>query len=467
LVIKFGTSGWRGIISDDFTFDGVRRAAQAISDYAKRKERALLKNGLLIGYDTRFLSEKYAYACAEVISSNGLRVVLTKRDTPTPVISYEIIKKKFAGGINITASHNPPNYNGIKFSPSWGGPALPETTKMIEALANNPGIRVKAGDSSRIRMEDFCEDYLKDIRNKVDMKLIKKAGIKAGMDPLYGTGRGYLDVLLRECCRKVMVFHDYRDALFGGSSPEPAPEKLQELISAIRSQNLTLGLSTDGDADRFGILDRDGTFLTPNEVLSMLLLYLKKSRGWKGCVVRSVATTHLIDRIAVKYGISIRETPVGFKYIGEIMVKEPMIIGGEESGGLTVLGHVPEKDGILACMLMLEMSASEKKSFRDILKGIYKEVGYVTTGRDNIRLEENAKTRLIVKLRDDPPKAFGAFEVSNINTTDGFKFLLKGGSWLMIRLSGTEPLVRCYTEADSAVKLKALRMAGAKFIGAI
>ncbi len=467
MAIKFGTSGWRGVISDDFTFDGVRKAAQAISDYSKTKEKRFLKNGLIVGYDTRFLSEKYALACAEVISSNGIKAVLTKRDTPTPVISYEIIKKKFAGGINITASHNPPDYNGIKFSPSWGGPALPETTKMLEALANAPGISVKNGDSSRIETADFREDYLKDIRNKVDMKLIKKAGIKAGMDPLYGTGRGYLDVLLRECCRKVEVFHDYRDAMFGGSSPEPAPEKLKELILAVRSQKLTLGLSTDGDADRFGILDRDGTFLTPNEVLSMLLLYLKKSRGWKGCVVRSVATTHLIDRIAVKYGIPVRETPVGFKYIGEIMVKEPMIIGGEESGGLTVLGHVPEKDGILACMLMLEMAASEKKSFRDILKGIYKEVGYVTTGRDNIRLAESAKKRLVEKLRDDPPKVFGEFEVSDINAADGFKFLFKGGSWLMIRLSGTEPLVRCYTESDSAAKLKALRKAGAKVRGAI
>ena len=466
MAIKFGTSGWRGIISDDFTFDGVRRAAQAISDYAKRKEKALIKNGLLVGYDTRFLSEKYAYACAEVISSNGIKAVLTKRDTPTPVISYEIIKRSFAGGINITASHNPPNYNGIKFSPSWGGPALPETTKFIEKLANSVSIKVKNGNSGKIETADYREDYLKDIRNKVDMKLIKKAGMKAGLDCLYGTGRGYLDTLLRECCREVSVFHDYRDALFGGSSPEPAPGKLGELISAIRGRKLAIGLSTDGDADRFGILDRDGTFLTPNEVLSMLLLYLKKSRGWNGCVVRSVATTHLIDRIAVKHGIPVKETPVGFKYIGEIMIKEPMIIGGEESGGLTVLGHVPEKDGILACMLMLEMAASEKKSFREILGGIYREVGYVTTGRDNIRLTESGKTRLVEKLKSDPPESFGEFEVSDINTADGFKFLLKGGSWLMIRLSGTEPLVRCYTEADSAVKLKALRKAGAKFIGA-
>ncbi len=467
MAIKFGTSGWRGIISDDFTFDGVRRAAQAISDYAKRKESALLKNGLLVGYDTRFLSEKYAYACAEVISSNGIKAVLTKRDTPTPVISYEVIKRKFAAGINITASHNPPNYNGIKLSPSWGGPALPETTKLIEDLANNPKLKVKTGDAGNIKKADFCEDYLKAIRNKVNMKLIKKAGMRVGLDCLYGTGRGYLDTLLRECCREVAVFHDYRDAMFGGSSPEPAPEKLGELRNAVRGRKLGIGLSTDGDADRFGIMDRDGTFMTPNEVLSMLLLYLKKSRGWNGCVVRSVATTHLIDRIAAKHGIPVRETPVGFKYIGEIMVKEPMIIGGEESGGLTVLGHIPEKDGILACMLMLEMVSSEKKSLKEILKGIYREVGYVTTGRDNIRLTESAKARLIKRLKSDPPEAFGAFEVTGINAADGFKFLLKGGSWLMIRLSGTEPLVRCYTEADSAAKLKALRKAGAKFIGAV
>ncbi|MEI6846360.1 MAG: phosphoglucomutase/phosphomannomutase family protein, partial [Candidatus Firestonebacteria bacterium] len=406
--IKFGTSGWRGIISDDFTFANVSRVAQAIARYVKEKEKATVKNGVLVGYDTRFLSEKFAATAAGVLSANGLKVFLTKRDTPTPVISCEIIKRKLAGGINITASHNPSSYNGLKFSPSWGGPALPETTKIIEEYANDPRLVVKEEDNRNVVSLDPREAYLKIIRNKVDFKLIKKAGMKVGVDLLYGTGRGYLDVLLKESCKKVSVFHDYLDAYFGGGSPEPSKERLACLQAALKKDHLELGLATDGDADRYGILDRDGTFITPNEILSLLMVYLKKSRGWNGCVVRTVATTHLVDALAKKYKIPVRETPVGFKYIGEIMMQEPMIIGGEESGGLTIYKHIPEKDGILACLLVLEMVAAEKKTIKEILKKLYAEVGYIATGRGNVRLTEEKKVKLVRALAKQPPAKFGA-----------------------------------------------------------
>ena len=239
---------------------------------------------------------------------------------------------------------------------------------------------------------------------------------------------------------------------------------MKELIAAVRKKKLDIGLSTDGDADRFGIIDADGSFITPNQVLSVLLAYLKKSRGWNGCVVRSVATTHLIDKVAEKIKVPVREVPVGFKYIGEVMLKEHMLIGGEESGGLTVFGHIPEKDGVLACLLMLEMVASEKKTAGEILKGIYKEVGYVATGRTNIRLTEEGKAKLVERLKNKPPKEFGPFKVIGMNNLDGFKFLLSGASWIMIRLSGTEPLVRCYLESNSGKKLKALGFYGERFI---
>ena len=462
--IEFGTSGWRGIISDDFTYDGVRRVTQAIAQHLKEKECALVKNGVIVGYDTRFLSENFAAAAAGVLSANGIKTFLTKRDTPTPVLSSEIIKKKLAGGINITASHNPPEYNGLKFSPSSGGPALPETTRIIEKYANNPRLAVPLENNKNIYGLEPSKEYLKLIRNIVDFKLIKKAGLKAGVDLLFGTGRDYLDLLLLESCRKVKVLHNYRDAYFGGGAPEPSRERLGNLKAVIKEDKLDLGLATDGDADRYGIIDRDGTFITPNEILPLLMVYLKKSRGWTGCVVRTVATTHLVDALAKKFGITVRETPVGFKYIGEIMMKEPMIIGGEESGGLTIFKHIPEKDGILACLLVLEMVAAEKSSIKEILHRSYAEVGYFATGKGNVSLAGAKKEKLFEGLKKKPPLKFGNYAVEKLITLDGFKFLLGGKNWLMIRLSGTEPLVRLYAEADSDKHLNEILNLGKKYI---
>src|SRR3989339_3670 len=395
--IKFGTSGWRGIISDDFTFQNVSKVAQAIARYVKEKEKQTVNNGM-------------------------------------------------------------------KFSPSWGGPALPETTKLIENYANDPLLKVLSPDNKNVVSLDPREKYLKVIRNKVDLKLIKKMGMKVGVELLYGTGRDYLDLFLTESCKKVVVFHDYRDAYFGGGSPEPNKERLGELDAAIKKEKLDIGLATDGDADRYGIIDRDGTFITPNEILSLLMVYLKKSRGWNGCVVRTVATTHLVDALAEKYGIPVRETPVGFKYIGEVMLKESMIIGGEESGGLTIYGHIPEKDGILACLLVLEMVASEKKTIKEILKKLYAEVGYIATGRGNVRLTEEKKQKLVSALSKKPPVKFGNYTVEKLITLDGYKFLLGGKNWIMIRLSGTEPLVRLYAESDSDKQLNALLNLGKKYV---
>ncbi|MFH1825227.1 MAG: phosphoglucomutase/phosphomannomutase family protein [Candidatus Firestonebacteria bacterium] len=465
--IKFGTSGWRGVISDDFTFNNVRKVSQAIANYVLEKDASSgtrVNNGIIIGYDTRFLSEEFAKVAAQVLSSNGIKVLLTKRDVPTPVIAYEIIRRKLAGGINITASHNPPEYNGLKFSPSWGGPALPETTKIIENYANNKNLIIKSNLKSEIKKINPRMNYIKNIEEKVDLTLIKKSKLKVGVDCLYGTGRDYLDYILKKIADKVVVLHNQRDVYFGGSSPEPSEENLKELINIMKEKKPHIGLAVDGDADRFGIIDRDGTFISPNEVLSLLLVYLKKTRGWKGCVVRTVATTHFIDALGKKYNIPVKETPVGFKYIGEIMLKEDMIIGGEESGGLTIYKHIPEKDGILACLLMLEMVAYEKKSISEILKNLYKEVGFFINTRINIKLSEDKKKKLIDILKNNPPSKFSEFEVGKLITIDGYKFLFKDGSWIMIRLSGTEPLVRCYAESNSKKKLHRIIKIGKKFI---
>ena len=469
-MITFGTSGWRGIIADDFTFDNVRLVTQAISDYTLQGKG---EKAVIVGYDTRFLSENFARAAAEVLAANNIKALLCKRDTPTPVIAHEILRKGLSGGINFTASHNPPHYNGIKFSPSWGGPALPETTKAIEASC----ARLTAGDIKRISFEeargrklielvDPQAAYFKRIRELVDFKAIKKGNLKIAVDDLYGTAIGYLDTALDMAGARTIVTHKWRDVLFGGHAPEPSEENLSELYGIMKKESSHLGLACDGDGDRFGIMDPDGTFINPNETIAALLYHLVQSRCWSGVVARSVMTTGLIDRVAEKFGIAVRETPVGFKFIGEVMAREPdeFVIGGEESGGLTIRGHVPEKDGILACLLVAEMVAVRKKSVRKILEEIYAITGRIFSHRLNFRLTPGAMDAFRRRLHSSPPARLGAFAVKNTVTIDGYKFIFNDGSWLGVRLSGTEPVVRVYLETDSAAKMKKLAAAGRKFV---
>lgn len=476
-MIKFGTSGWRGIIADEFTFDNVRLVSQAIADYinAEADEQQCKQCSVVVGGDTRFLSEKFAEIASCVLAANGIKALLCKRDTPTPVISFEVLRRGSRGGINFTASHNPPQYNGLKFSPSWGGPALPATTKAIEKSCRE----LKAADiktmgfeeAKRQKLIDVIDPrptYLKRIKELVNLREIKKANLKVATDVLYGTGAGYLDEMLNLAGTRQQVIHTHRDVLFGGRSPEPSQENLSELRAIVKKESCHLGLATDGDADRFGILDSDGTFISPNETIALLLYHLVTTRGWKGVVARSVMTTHLIDRLAKKFDLDMRETPVGFKYIGEILVKEGdnFIIGGEESGGLTIRGHVPEKDGVLACLLVAEMVAMSKKPIRKILADIEKLVGQVHTGRLNFHLTPDEMEAFRGRLQKGTPSAFGPLKVKELITLDGYKFILEDGSWLGVRLSGTEPVVRLYLETDSAAKMKKLLSLGRNFIAA-
>lgn len=468
--IKFGTSGWRGVIADDFTLARVKAVSQAIADHLAAQ--GLKEKGVIIGYDTRFLSERFAAEAARVFAGNGMHAYLANRDVPTPVVSFEIIRRKTAGGVNFTASHNPPEYNGLKFSPAWGGPALPETTKDIEARANAlleknsiPALPLEEAKAKGLLEEaDLRKSYCDDLRKKIDFDPLKKARLKVAVDLLYGTGRDYLDGSLKESGCTVSVIHGHRDALFGGHAPEPSEERLAELSAAVKKGRYDLGLAVDGDADRFGVVDADGTYINPNQVLALLLDYLCRSRGWKGGAARSIATSHLIDAVAKKHGIEVYETGVGFKYIGDLLVQGKIIFGGEESAGMTIKDHVPEKDGILACLLVAEMTAWERKPVRELLKRLYKEVGTILNQRVNIKLTESNRAEVSARLSQTLTEIDGLRVKGKKTTADGTKYMLEDDSWVLMRASGTEPVVRLYVESSSEEKLRDLVEAGRKFI---
>lgn len=468
-MIKFGTSGWRDIIAQEFTFDNVRLATQGIADYLKselanpKSDIAGRKPVIILGYDTRFLAKDFTLAAAEVLAANGIEPLMCDRDTPTPVIAYAIRHRKAVGGINFTASHNPPEYQGLKFSTGNGAPATPEVTKQIEAniaKLQSTNFSFKGAVIGTYHCKTFNPqpDYFKQLHKLIDFAVLKKAKLKVAVDLSYGTGHGYLDTLLESAGAKVTLFHNELNPLFGGHHPEPNAENMADVSKFVRSGKAQMGLGTDGDADRFGVVDKSGTWLTPNQILALALYHLKKNRGWTGAVVRTVPTSHQVDAVAEMLGVKVYETPVGFKYIGALMESEPIIVGGEESGGLSVKGHVPEKDGILACLLMAELVATEKKSLGQILAELSKKIGDFYTDRINISFAPEKKEALLAKLGAGL-QTIGGFKVEKFVTTDGFKFLLPNREWVAFRASGTEPLIRCYIEARSKANFKKLEAA--------
>jgi alpha-D-glucose phosphate-specific phosphoglucomutase len=473
-MIKFGTSGWRGLIAQDFTFENVRLATQAIAEYLKGelKQRGSSIYGrkpvVILGYDTRFLGREFSLAAAEILEHNGLQALLCDRDTPTPVISVNIRARKAIGGINMTASHNPAEYQGLKFSVSNGAAAPPEVTRVIEGNAarlQKSGWTANTAVIGTYQCKTFDPKpaYFKEIHKLIDFGSIRKARLKLAVELMYGTGRGYLDTMLEEAGSKLTVFDAQPNPLFGGHHPEPNEEGMARVREVILQGKATLGLGLDGDADRFGIVDKDGTWLTPNQILALALYHLKKNRGWTGAVVRTVPTSHQVDAVAHLLGVQVHETPVGFKYIGALMEGEPIIVGGEESGGLSVKGHIPEKDGILACLLMAELVAVEKKPLLKILGGLEKKTGEFHTARLNVKIPPEKKEALLKKLATGLDKV-GPFPVQKFITTDGYKFLLPNNEWVAFRASGTEPLIRCYVEAKSAPQLKKLQSASQKIL---
>src|SRR5436853_1949208 len=464
-MIKFGTSGWRGIIGEDFTFENVRVATQGIVTYLKKT--AQKGNGVVVAYDTRFLSEKFASEGAKIFAFNGIQAYLCNRDVPTPCVSFETVRRKAMGAINFTASHNPPEYNGLKFSTSNGAPALPEVTKAIEKEIHALQDRKERVDvyekPELIETIDPKDRYLTELRNKVDIDVIRKSGLRIAIDSLYGTSRDYLDYFLLEAGVEVKILHNFRDPYFGGFSPECNEKNLGELRNIVSSESYDLGLATDGDADRFGIVDDRNRFVSTNVLHALLALYLKRYREIPGGLARSVATTHLIDAIARKLDVPLYETPVGFKYIGELILEDKIALGGEESAGMSMHRHLPEKDGILACLLVAEMVARTGKKLNQLVEEMYEEFGYYYSKRVDMKLTPQLKETLSTKLANAPQQLDG-LTVKDVNTTDGVKLIFDDQTWILFRLSGTEPVARVYAEACSPKDLKHLIDAGRKFV---
>ncbi len=454
--IKFGTSGWRAIIAEDFTFANVRLAVAAIADHVRSRNA---KPTLIVGRDTRFFGEEFSLTAAQILREHGIRALLCEGATPTPVIAHEIIRRKVDGAINFTASHNPAEYQGLKFSGPDGGPALPEVTRDIEARAAKLGQRApaKASDHAFEKI-DPRDSYLERLGQLINFKAMRDAKLCVVTDALHGCGAGYLDRALTAHGINVQAIRTTRDVLFDGSGPDVSEENLRPLRDAVLVKKAAAGLATDGDADRFGILDSDGKWMQPNHILALLYDYIVETREWKIPAARSVATSHLLDAVAEHYGTTVYQTPVGFKYIGELIQQDKIALGGEESAGLSIRGHVPEKDGILACLLVAEMVAVRGASLREQLRALFKRVGRECWPlRTNLHLPEDVKLRTVARLKTHFSTFLGR-RVASLDRTDGLKIAFGDGSWVLLRLSGTEPLMRVYTDAATPEAASQLAM---------
>ena len=461
--IKFGTDGWRAVISEDFTFDNVKIVAQAMADYIKNDKGPASKaknRCIVIGYDTRFLSDKYAELIACVLAANGVKVILSDRPTPTPSVSFAIKDKSLTGGVMVTASHNPARYNGIKYKAYYGGSAGPDITKAFEGyLAKFPVVYAEPSglkDKGMLVYENIIPKHLDFVKKYVDVKKLKATRMKILVDSMYGTGNHYIAELLAGGKCKVDTIHDEKNPGFGGINPEPILPNLNELALKTKKGKYDIGLATDGDADRLGVALPNGKLLTGHKVMALLLLHLCEDKGMKGGVVQTQCGTDLINKIGKKYGLKMYETPVGFKYICELMIKEDILVGGEETGGVAFKNSIPERDGVLSGLLILEMMAMRKSKILDILKAIDKEYGTYEYRRLDVKYPDDKKAKLMELLKTNPPKEILGRPVVDVKTADGYKFICDDSSWLMLRLSGTEPILRVYSEGPSDKKSLAI-----------
>jgi alpha-D-glucose phosphate-specific phosphoglucomutase len=465
MTISVGTDGWRAVISDTFTYDNLRLIAQAIADYvwsiAERDQPEMV-----VGFDTRFLSDRYAREVARVMAGNGIVAHLTRADAPTPAISYAVVEKGAEVGVMITASHNPPRYNGLKLKASFGGSVLPEQSRLVEArLARNqreargPNLMdfQQAVDMNLIRLFDPAWAYYQHLSTLLDLDVISGAELRVVADAMYGSGRGvFRDLLRRSRC----TLHEIRSEMnpgFGGIHPEPMGHYLQALSAAIQANHADVGLATDGDADRIGAMDGRGNFVDPHHIFALTLRYLVEERGWTGAVVKTVSTTRMINRLAKRYELPLHETPVGFNYIADYMLNGDVLIGGEESGGLSIKGHIPEGDGILMGMLLLEVMASSGAPLHELVEDIQNEVGPAKYARTDIPLKRPVpKPEMVKRLSEQAPAELAGQSVVEVSTVDGVKYILANDAWLLIRPSGTEPVLRVYAEAPTDDEVEAL-----------
>jgi len=455
--IQFGTCGWRGIIAGDFTFANVRIAVAAVADHVLSRTK---NPTLLVAHDTRFFSEEFARTAAIVLAARGVHPLICQGPTPTPAVAYEILRRKADGAINFSASHNPAEYHGLKFSAADGGPAMPEVTRDIETRAAELAGRAEfsgpafpsAYEMPQLESIEVKPAYLERLDELVRFDTIREASRKSGMrivyDALHGCGAGYVDGALAKHGIQAYTLRAQRDVLFDGRGPDVSEENLALLARNVSDEKAQVGLATDGDADRFGVIDSTGRWISPNHILGLLYDYLIETRGWRLTAARSVATSHLVDGVARLHKLpAVYETPVGFKYIGQLIQKDAIALGGEESAGMTIRGHVPEKDGVLACLLVAEMIAARGASIEDQLKDLFRRVGRAYwPQRRNIHVPEDVKARTLQRLEGDFATFLGR-RVVRTDRTDGLQLEFEDGSWVLLRPSGTEPLLRVYTEA--------------------
>lgn len=461
--IRFGTDGWRAVIADEFTMENVRLVAQAIASYTL--ESGQQEQPILVGHDTRFLGRRFAEEAVKVFAANGLATYLVNEAAPTPAVAFGVRHFAASGAVMITASHNPPEYNGIKYIPDYAGPATPAITARLEEwiarIAASREVRVcslqEAAEQKRLQVIVLRPHYEAHLRRMVNLDVLKRSDLHVVVDAMHGAGIGYVSGLLREAGVQTVGIRENLDPSFGGDLPEPTDQHLSLLKQEVVKRQASMGLANDGDADRFGLVDETGRYIPPNDVLVLLTYHLVKNRKLSGRIVRTVATTHLLDRVAAEYGLEVVETPVGFKYIGAHMLKGDVLIGGEESGGASILGHIPEKDGVLINLLLAELCAWEGRQIGQILRDVHERFGQLCHTRLDVPLAQ--KTTRLQQLIASPPQQIGPFPVQGSQELDGKKLLLAGGHWVLIRPSGTEPLVRIYCEATNQQALEQIKEA--------
>ena len=470
--IKFGTDGWRGIIADDFTFANVRLCTQAVASYLK--QAGLSSRGLVIGYDTRFASPDFARASAEVLAANGIKVYLCPRVTPTPVISYGVLAREAGGAIVITASHNPPQWNGFKFKTERGASAPTETIAELEqnitGILKNGEVKqmplAQAIKQHLVEETDLTPLYLEQVGKLIDLKALRQTRCKIVIDSMYGAGAGYFKMLLKGGAAELIEINSEPNPAFPGiKQPEPIAENLSRLSARVQKEGADIGLATDGDADRIGIIDERGNFITPLQVFALLALYLLEVRGERGAIVKTITTTGMLGRLGELFKVPVYETPVGFKHVAPIMMAQDALIGGEESGGYGFRGHIPERDGLVAGLYFLDLMARTGKTPSELLEYLYNKVGPHHYQRLDIKFPEGERQVVTRHLRDAAPDSLDGSKTVKKDTTDGFRFSSADGSWLLIRFSGTEPLLRIYSESSSQTRVERLLKLGKKMAG--
>ncbi|HEX8119107.1 MAG TPA: phosphoglucomutase/phosphomannomutase family protein [Pyrinomonadaceae bacterium] len=463
--IRFGTDGWRAVIADGFTFENVERVAQAYADFVNRQpgSESSGQKRVVVGYDQRFLSEHFAARAAEVLAGNEIGVSLFAEAVPTPLVSWAVRERGAAGGVVITASHNPATFNGFKIKAPWGGSATPETTVAVEALVDaRPPQTARIDSNASSELEAEAKSYRKQVASYVDLERVRALRGRVVVDPMHGSGGRWVESFLKGGRLGVETIRAGRDPLFGGVAPEPIDRNLGPLKERVKERRALVGLATDGDADRVGAVGDGGETMTMHEVVPLVLLHLARERRQAGGIVRTFSQSVLLKRIAAAHGLTLHETPIGFKYVADLMLREDILIGAEESGGIGVRGHIPERDGILNSLLFLEAVAASGKRPTEMVREMHREFGEFYFGRRDLHTEVARGLALVESLATKPPAAAGAYAVESVETLDGTKLVFGDESWLLFRQSGTEPVLRVYAEATSTQKMNELLQEGCR-----